>query len=54
MHPDVTDGPCKVFSKDNEYCVNKAETRYCSVDEGVYTVRGRCETRVEGNIEKYW
>ena len=52
MHPDVTDGPCKVFSKDNEYCVNKAETRYCSEDEGVYT--DRCETRVEGNIEKYW
>ena len=46
LHPDVHDGPCKVFSKDERYCVNMAETRYCSETAGTYS--GKCSKRTLG------
>ena len=46
LHPDVHDGPCNVFSKDERYCVNMAETRYCSETKGTYS--GKCPKRTLG------
>ena len=45
---DVTDGVCKVFSKDDKYCVNNAETSYCSDAEEAWG--GNCESRIEGEF----
>ena len=44
LHPDVTDGPCKSFSKRDKYCVNEAETRYCVVTEAKHL----CQKRTPG------
>ena len=48
VHPDVTDGPCKTFSKGGKYCVNEAETRYCVETEEKYL----CQKRTPGECVK--
>ena len=50
LHPDVHDGPCNVFSKDERYCVNMAETRYCSETKGTYS--GKCPKLTQGKCFK--
>ena len=52
LHPDVHDGPCNVFSKDERYCVNMAETRYCSETKGTYS--GKCPKRTLGECFDYY
>ena len=49
MPPGDAAESCQVFSKDDRYCVNKAETRYCS--EIVGKTSYNCETRGSGDLE---
>ena len=48
-----TDGVCKALSKDDKYCVNKAETSYCSDPKDVWASESsKCESRIEGKFKK--
>ena len=47
LHPEVIDGPCKVYSQDTGFCVNQAESFYCSTSANEYT--SPCASRATPN-----